>query len=116
MVRKVEVAVPFVVEETEKRGVLAGVLTVFEMARREYGEVVPIPTFWFAPKKRDEVATWLPPALNVSVLPCGPIIPLPEIRQTPFTEKHPDVRFKPFAAVEVARAPVRLRYGVERPL
>ena len=65
MVIKVEVAVPFVVEEIVNRGVLAGVLTVFEMARREYGEVVPIPTFWFAPKKRDEVATCPPVALNV---------------------------------------------------
>src|SRR3989338_6152898 len=42
-VSKVEVAVPAVVEAMVNSGVLAVVPTEFEIDKREYGEVVPIP-------------------------------------------------------------------------
>jgi hypothetical protein len=45
MVIRVVVEFPAVVEAMVNSGVLAGVLAELEMDRREYGEVVPIPTF-----------------------------------------------------------------------
>jgi len=70
-VKKVEVAVPAVVEAMVRSGVLAAVLRLFERERREYGEVVPMPMFPIELTKILVVACAVPASFPTTKLPFG---------------------------------------------
>ena len=65
------------------------------------------------------VIGFVPPSVSVEFGVATVIdvtVPTPLPTHVPFTEKHPFARLMPFANVDVAEVPVRLRYVVVKPL